>query len=172
MAQRKAVALIDAFEKQLDILRRDEIQRRDTSIRDTIKGYQANLQAARQRISELQQKTGLVSLEQFNEIATRLEDTRKNLSEARAVADRLDATQKALAAGLGMDPEARLYRLVSLRGFRFRQGPYRFCGSDRAGRGAVQIVWVAKSLFDSAAGETVGGPGPREGHGAARRSEP
>jgi uncharacterized protein involved in exopolysaccharide biosynthesis len=105
MAQKKAVALVDAFDKKLDVLRRDEIERRDASIRDTMKGYQASLQSARQRISDLQQKTGLVSLEQFNELATQLEQARKKLSESRAESDRLDATQKALAANLGMDPK-------------------------------------------------------------------
>ncbi len=103
LAQKKAVALIDAFQKKLDALRRDEIERRDASIRDTLKGYQTNLQAARERISELQQKTGLVSVEQFNDLATQLEQARKKLSEARAEADRLDATQKTFASNLGMD---------------------------------------------------------------------
>lgn len=105
LAQEKANALIEAFEKQLDYLRRDEIEHRDISIRETMKSYYANLQAARQRISDLQQSTGLVSVEQFNEVAARIEDTRKKLADARAEADRLDATQKALAASLGMDPK-------------------------------------------------------------------
>ena len=105
LAQEKANALIEAFEKQLDYLRRDEIERRDISIRETMKSYHTNLQAARQRISDLQQSTGLVSVEQFNEVASRIEDTRKKLADARAEADRLDATQKALAASLGMDPK-------------------------------------------------------------------
>ncbi|BDV38194.1 GumC family protein [Methylocystis bryophila] len=105
MAQKKAVALVDAFENKLDVLRRDEIERRDASVRDTMKSYQANLQAARQRISDLQQKTGLVSVEQFNEFATQLEAARKKLAETRAEADRLDATQKALTATLGMSPK-------------------------------------------------------------------
>ena len=110
MAQRKAVALTDAFEQRLGFLRQDEIARRTASMQETIKGYQANLQAARQRIFEMQQKSGLVSVDQFNEVATSLEETRKKLAEAGAEAVRLDASQKALAMRLGMD--ARLASLA------------------------------------------------------------
>jgi uncharacterized protein involved in exopolysaccharide biosynthesis len=105
LAQEKANVLIEAFEKQLNYLRQDEIERRGASVRETMKTYQANLQAARQRISDLQQSTGLVSVEQFNGIAARMEETRKKLAEVRAEADRLEATQHALAASLGMDPK-------------------------------------------------------------------
>ena len=103
LAQDKANAVISAFQQQLDNLRRDEIDRRASSIRETIKGYQDNLKAARQRIFEMQQKSGLVSIDQFNQVTISLEEMRRKLMLARTEADSLEASQGALAAGLGID---------------------------------------------------------------------
>ncbi len=103
LAQDKAIAVINAFQQQLDTLRQDEIDRRASSIRETIKGYQENLKAARQRIFEMQQKSGLVSIDQFNQVTTSLEELRRKLILARTEADSLESSQAALAAELGID---------------------------------------------------------------------
>jgi len=110
LAQKKALTLIDVFQKQLDLLRHDEIEQRATSVRVTIQEYKQNLHDARQHIFEMQQRSGLVSVEQFNESANSLEQTRKKLSEARAEFASLDGAHAALAARLGVD--ARLAGLA------------------------------------------------------------
>jgi len=105
LAQEKANAVISAFDKQLDKLRHDEIERRAISVREIIKGYEASLQAARQRIFDQQQKSGLISVEQFKEATSRLDDFQKKLSEVRADAARLDASQATLVNRLGISAQ-------------------------------------------------------------------
>lgn len=112
LARQKAMALIDAFDQQLDLLRHDEIDRRAVSVRDTLKGYQANLHAARQNILDKEEETGLVSVEQFNQLATSLEETQRKLSDARAEAARADAAQTTLIERLGIDARLAALALV------------------------------------------------------------
>jgi uncharacterized protein involved in exopolysaccharide biosynthesis len=103
IANAKARALISAFDAQLDLLRHDEIERRATSVRETLKDYQNSLRSARQRIFDLQEKSGIISVDQFNEVATSLEEANRKLTDVRAEAARLDAEQASLAARLGVD---------------------------------------------------------------------
>ena len=112
LAKAKADALNVAFLKQLDALRKDEIDRRAASVSDTLKNYRETLQEARQRIYDTQQSSGIVSVEQFNQIATSLETTRGKARDARAEAERLDASQTALADRLGVDPKTASAALV------------------------------------------------------------
>lgn len=102
LAQKKAQTLIDVFQRQLDLLRRDEIKQRAASVGETIKEYKQNLKDARQNIFEVQQRSGLVSVEQFNEVANSLEQTRKRLSEARADFASIEGNHSALVARLGV----------------------------------------------------------------------
>ena len=103
IANAKAKALISAFDAQLDLLRHDEIERRATSVRETLKDYQNSLRTARQRLFDLQEKSGIISVDQFNEVATSLEEANRKLTDVRAEAARLDAEQASLVARLGID---------------------------------------------------------------------
>lgn len=103
MAQAKANALIAAFHRQLDALRRDEIQRRAEVVEESLKSYQINLASARDRILDQQQRTGVLSLNQYNEASTGLELMRRRLSDVRAEVGRLSAEQALLSQELGID---------------------------------------------------------------------
>lgn len=103
-AKAKSEALIKAFMDELDSLRKDEIDRRAASVRETLRSYRDNLAAARQRIYENQQESGIVSVDQFNEIATTLEETRRKSRDIRSDVERLDAEQTSLIERLGVQP--------------------------------------------------------------------
>jgi uncharacterized protein involved in exopolysaccharide biosynthesis len=112
IARAKANALNEAFMKQLDVLRKDEIDRRAESVSDSLKSYRETLQNARQKIYDTQQESGLVSVEQFNSLATGLEEVRRKTVEARAEVERLDAEQAALTDRLGVSPKAASTALI------------------------------------------------------------
>lgn len=105
-AQAKARALNAAFETALDTLRRDEIKRRSDVVMESLTVYQENLQIARQRIIEQQERTGVLSINQFNEASSSLEQLRRRLNEVRADLDKQAAEQRLLAEGIGMDSVA------------------------------------------------------------------
>jgi uncharacterized protein involved in exopolysaccharide biosynthesis len=101
IAQRKAEALTEAFHKQLDTLRRDEMQRRAEIVQESLRSYRSNLQNARDRILKQQQLTGVLSLNQYNESATGLELQRRRLADVRAEISRLTAEQTRLVDEVG-----------------------------------------------------------------------
>lgn len=105
-AQAKAQALNAAFERALDVLRRDEIKRRSDVVKESLTVYQENLQTARQRIIDQQQRTGVLSINQFNEASSSLEQIRRRLNDVRADLEKLSAEQRMLANGLGIEPDA------------------------------------------------------------------
>ena len=104
-AQQRAAALITALQRQLDNLRNDEVDRRAQSIRQNLKVYEDSVNAARTRISSLQGESGLVSLNQFNEISTTLELKKRRLVEVKAEVDKLDSEQKILKDRVGVSIE-------------------------------------------------------------------
>lgn len=115
LAQRKANALLEAFHRQLDALRRDEIQRRAEVVQESLKSYQINLRGARDRVLDQQQRTGVLSMNQFNEASTGLELMRRRLGDVRAEIARLAQEQKLLASEIGIDAKsaAPILRLMA-----------------------------------------------------------
>jgi len=101
-AQHKANSLIGAFEAELDTLRRDEVSRRAEVVQDGLKGYQASLQSAREKVRE-QQRNGIFSENQFNDAASTLELIRRKITDVKADLARLSGEQKALSTELGID---------------------------------------------------------------------
>ncbi len=102
-AQKKAEALTLAFNRQLDSLRRDESEKRSNSIKDNLKTYHANVDAARERIVEFQRASGLRSANQFSELVTASELMRRKISENRTEIEKLENNQSALMGRLGLD---------------------------------------------------------------------
>ena len=114
-AKRKALALIEAFDAQIEVLRRDEIRRRSDVVQEGLKSYQNQLKAARERIMEHQRTTGVLSINQFNEASTSMELMRRRLGDVRADMSRLIAEQERLVTNGGLDaPTAAL--LLKLAG--------------------------------------------------------
>ena len=103
-AQRKAQALHSAFDTQLDTLRRDEVERRGQTVRESLKIYQASLDTARERILEFQRSTGMLSINQFNEAVSSAELMRRKLSEGRSDLQRQQSQQSMLIDRIGISP--------------------------------------------------------------------
>lgn len=114
-AQAKGRALIDAFNRQLDELRRDEMDKRANPTQESLKLYQANVDRARERIIEFQRISGLQSVAQFNEASSSAELLRRRLAERRAEHDKVAAEQARLIARVGLPPDnaAAVLKLAS-----------------------------------------------------------
>lgn len=105
-AQAKARAMLAAFEAQLDALRRDEVERRGQSVRESMKAYQASLDTARERILDFQRATGMLSINQFNEAVSSAELMRRKLSEVRSDLQKLETQQAILIDRVAIQPVA------------------------------------------------------------------
>jgi uncharacterized protein involved in exopolysaccharide biosynthesis len=114
-AQDKALALNKSFFDALNTLRADEVRRRADVVKESLGIYQQNLAIARQRINDHQAATGILSMNQFNETVTSLEQTRRKLSDTRAEMEKLATEQASLTALVGLAPSgaAALLRLAS-----------------------------------------------------------
>jgi uncharacterized protein involved in exopolysaccharide biosynthesis len=114
-ARAKGEALIAAFNTQLDVLRRDEMEKRARPTQESLKLYQSNVERARERIIEFQRESGLLSVNQFNEAASSVELLRRRLAERRAEHEKVAAEQKKLIARIGLPPDtaAQLLMLAS-----------------------------------------------------------
>jgi uncharacterized protein involved in exopolysaccharide biosynthesis len=104
-AQRRALAFIATFNTQLDMLRKDEIDKRAASVRESLAAYQAKLDAARRRILAAQQETGVVSINQFNEAATSIELIRRRLADQTSDLEKLIAEQQLMISRLGLEAD-------------------------------------------------------------------
>ena len=103
-AQAKGRALMSAFEQRLDALRRDEFERRAGIVRDNLKLYKANLDVAREAIVEFQERTGLLSTEQYRESMYTAEKIRNKLVATRADLEQIEQEQERLVARVGLTP--------------------------------------------------------------------
>lgn len=103
-AQAKARALVTAFNRQLDSLRRDETEKRSASLKDNLKQYQENLDAARERMTEFQRVSGLRSPNQYNEMVTSAELIRRKISDQRSELERQISNQAVLVNRIGLRP--------------------------------------------------------------------
>ena len=106
IAQGAGRAIIEALGIQLDRLRRDEQEKRAKIVRDNMKHYQANLDAAQARILEFQRETGLQSVNQFNESSSSAELLRRRQAEHTSDIERLSAEQARLMSRLDVGPAA------------------------------------------------------------------
>ena len=102
-AQDKARALIAAFNARLDQLREDELAKRNGATEVHLKSYQASVTAARDRISELQRESGLLSLNHFTEASSGLEQLRRKVTEIRADLEKIETQQSVLTARVGLE---------------------------------------------------------------------
>ena len=105
-AQARAKALMTAFSTQLEMLRRDELEKRSASVQGSLKLYEATLKAARDKILEFQRASGMLSLSQYNEAVSGAEVIRRKLAELRTGLQKVQAEQIALRGRIGVMPDA------------------------------------------------------------------
>lgn len=84
-ARNRALAVQEAFSTELNKLRDDEIKRREASVTETIKGYEKQVNAVREKISSLQSQTELHSLDQYNALVTATDQLKSKVAEGEAM---------------------------------------------------------------------------------------
>ena len=104
-ARDRGRALLAAFNAEVDALRRDEIGMRDVSGQDAITEYRDTVASTRARISELQRRSGLMSIDQYNALVTSAEDLLQDLAALQTrLAERSEAVT-ALKSALNTTPQ-------------------------------------------------------------------
>ena len=102
IAQARAQALLVATEQQLDILRKDEIERRSDSIRQSLVEVETNLKNARLALLNFQQKVGMVSIDQFRNIIDNSATLRQKIGQLRAEVEKAKFQNKSYSEILGI----------------------------------------------------------------------
>jgi len=94
-ARARGRALLAAFNAEVDALRQDEIGMRDVSGQDAITEYRETVARTRARISDLQRRSGLMSIDQYNAVVSTAEAISQDLA---GLETRLIERAKAVAA--------------------------------------------------------------------------
>ncbi len=102
LAQRKALASIQALNQQLVALRKDELEKRSVATTLNLKSYQDQVDAARQKITDIQLSSGLVSVNQFNDMVNNFGTTRRRLTELSGELHKQQQEQARLIDRLGI----------------------------------------------------------------------
>lgn len=104
-AQGRADAVLKVFLDELDVLRADELQHRQSAAQDAITEYAQAVEDLRHTIAKVQQSSGLVSFDHFKDIVAERDDLAGRVEEARIAKNAADASMTALARQLGTTPE-------------------------------------------------------------------
>ncbi|MEE9425607.1 MAG: hypothetical protein V3V18_11630 [Methylococcales bacterium] len=102
LAQKKAYAHYNMLQKQLDSLRRNEIQVREENVREMLAKYDQNLSISGQSILQFQSKSEMISSEQFEQLVSSIQNMRFSLVELRAEQQRLYSEEQQLSKVLGL----------------------------------------------------------------------
>ena len=98
-----ANAIKDAFFTQLNILREDELKRREDSISETVKKYGNEVNSIRSQYNALQVTSGLNSIDQYNTIVNANENLKVKLADSESA---LAKVEERLKKELDLSPEA------------------------------------------------------------------
>jgi uncharacterized protein involved in exopolysaccharide biosynthesis len=101
-ARDKARALYTALQEQLERLRDDEAARREAGMQRMLGGFGRKLQHTQQQILDYQSAAGLVSVDQFEELALAVEAMRRTRAELRAAQRGAARQVEHLAGALGV----------------------------------------------------------------------
>jgi len=111
-AQKKAFALHKALETKLNNLRKEELAQQDVNLEAIVPFAEKKLQAAQQRLSEYQIRSGLSSSDQLGELSTNIEQLRRQRAEAVAQLKRTSAQLKHASVNLDLSPQQAAEALV------------------------------------------------------------
>lgn len=100
-AQARNSALLAAFFDEIDRLRSDEMNSRQTGGLDAIEDYRASVAATRVEIEQLRNETGLHSVDQYNRQVDEVDVLRAKIDTAAAEYERSAAAVRDLEAQLG-----------------------------------------------------------------------
>ena len=103
-AQARGDALLAAFFAELDALRADELQTRETSGEGAIADYRSAVAATRTEIAALQRETGLISAAQYQAIVTERDTLRGRVEDLATKLSEQTEAVAALETALGLSP--------------------------------------------------------------------
>ncbi|WP_394200888.1 GumC family protein [Shewanella waksmanii] len=104
-AQDKAWALYHSLQALLNSLREDESRQRENGIKMGIEGFASKVNASQKEILAFQSEIGLVSLDQFKELALTIERLRHNRVNLVSKLEGLKASQRSIQAQLSLSPQ-------------------------------------------------------------------
>ncbi len=103
-AQSKAAALYDAFQDRLSQLRQDETQRHYESVAEVLDHYRIRLARARQGVIEFQERSLLVSRDQWEQLTSQLTDLQQKQMYVAADAKSKEDYVRQLSLDLRISP--------------------------------------------------------------------
>ncbi|WP_125720643.1 GumC family protein [Pseudoalteromonas rubra] len=104
IAEKKAWALYNALQDQLDHLRADEVQRRDASIKSVLDQYRERLNLTRSNITDFQQRSLLISRDQLDQQMRTLSNLKEQVAIVKAEIGRAEYFVSQLSVDLGVSP--------------------------------------------------------------------
>lgn len=111
-AQARLNAILEAFQSELNRLRRDEIAQRESNYVAMVKSFQHNLEQVRARIQSQQSVSGLITVNQFNQLVEISEQLGKQVAEVAAVRQQKVGEMSNLAASLGISAQGAAQALA------------------------------------------------------------
>lgn len=105
LAQAKAFALYESLQEELNILRADEVLRRDQSIKQVLDQYRERMNITRNAIVDFQQRSIVVSTEQMNQLVNTLSGVKERQLYVKAEANQLQQYINQLSDDLGVSPK-------------------------------------------------------------------
>ncbi|MEE3717552.1 hypothetical protein V2H45_12380 [Tumidithrix elongata RA019] len=101
-ARDTAMAIIEALQSRLNLLRSEEIDKRGENNDETLKEAREKLQIAQKRLSAYKASSGLSSSNQVGELSTNIELLRKQKAEMFAQKEQLNTRFQQLSESLGL----------------------------------------------------------------------
>jgi len=105
LAQAKAFALYESLQDELNILRADEVLRRDHSIKKVLDQYRERMNITRNAIVDFQQRSIVVSTEQMEQLVSTLSGVKEKQLYVKAEANHLLQYINQLSNDLGVSPK-------------------------------------------------------------------
>ncbi|WP_420002508.1 hypothetical protein [Arenibacterium sp. LLYu02] len=102
-AQARLSALLTAFQHEIEALRSDEIAVREEGASSAIEEYHAAVMRTRMEITLLQQKTGLLSVEQYDALIAETDALALTERDLAAELEQASGRVRAMEASLGLD---------------------------------------------------------------------
>ncbi len=101
----RAEAVRVAFSRMLDALRKDEIETREVAQRTMLANYKTAVNEARQKLTDYEAQTGLVSIEQYSSIVASVEHLHDSLRDSDTKLANMRAAVAELGRQLGVTAE-------------------------------------------------------------------
>jgi uncharacterized protein involved in exopolysaccharide biosynthesis len=104
LARDNAKAIQDAFFEQLQVLRDDELKRREDSTLAPVRKYENTVDNVRKKLGELQIKSGLNSIDQYNTIVSSNLSLGLKIEENKGILVKSENSLASLLLNLGLTP--------------------------------------------------------------------